>query len=410
MEVLIVIRDIPPSNDSSNLSSLDKKVLKYTIWGMLIVISIIYFDSILKFLGSVWNVIFPLVLGLCIAYILNMVMKSIEEKFPKLNRGISILLTLLLVVGVLTLMSVLIIPQFTDACSIIKVAVPRYYKNIQEWVSQNSDKLPTIAEQLGQLNVDWDSIFQKIVSFATNNTGTLVSTTVSLIGSFTVGVFNVLVALVFAIYVLSCKEKLYDKLKAVLSSSKYTIIVDRIFHILKTSDKCFSSFVIGQCKEALILGFLCMLGMLIICPKYAIMIGVLIGITAFIPILGAYIGAIIGAFVVFTEEPIKALYFIIFIIVLQQIEGNLIYPKVVGTSVGVPGILVFTAVTIGGGLAGIAGMFLGVPIMAVLYQFFKEYLYKKNANNVSSHDDSSETPQEVSVDTSTQNVVSDDNN
>ncbi|MCD7799645.1 MAG: AI-2E family transporter [Ruminococcus sp.] len=392
------------------MSSLDKKVLKYTIWGMLIVISIIYFDSILKFLGSVWNVIFPLVLGLCIAYILNMVMKSIEKKFPKLNRGISILLTLLLVVGVLTLMSVLIIPQFIDACSIIKVAVPRYYKNIQEWVSQNSDKLPTIAEQLGQLNVDWDSIFQKIVSFATNNTGTLVSTTVSLIGSFTVGVFNVLVALVFAIYVLSCKEKLYDKLKAVLSSSKYTIIVDRIFHILKTSDKCFSSFVIGQCKEALILGFLCMLGMLIICPKYAIMIGVLIGITAFIPILGAYIGAIIGAFVVFTEEPIKALYFIIFIIVLQQIEGNLIYPKVVGTSVGVPGILVFTAVTIGGGLAGIAGMFLGVPIMAVLYQFFKEYLYKKNANNVSSHDDSSETPQEVSVDTSTQNVVSDDNN
>lgn len=307
-------------------------------------------------------------------------------------------------------MSVLVIPQFTDACSIIKVTVPRYYKEIQNWVSQHSDKLPTIADKIGELQINWDSIFQKIISFATNSTGTLVSTTVSIIGSVTVGVFNFLVALVFAVYVLSCKEKLYEKLKALLSSSKYTTMVDKIIHILKTSDRCFSSFVIGQCKEAFILGFLCMLGMLIICPKYAIMIGVLIGITAFIPILGAYIGASIGAFVVFTEEPIRALYFIIFIIVLQQIEGNLIYPKVVGTSVGIPGILVFSAVTVGGGLAGIPGMFLSVPIMAVLYQFFQEYLSRRCVISNGTTQESISTTTDTSNHTSQSSINTNSNN
>lgn len=367
---------------------------------MLIVISLMYFNNFLKFLGSVWSVIFPLILGLIIAYVLNMLIKAIEEKFPKLKRGLSILITLLIVIGILTLMSVLVIPQFTDACSIIKVTVPKYYKEIQNWIIKNGDKLPALADQFGSLQINWDSIFQKIISFATNSTGTLVSTTVSIIGSVTVGVFNVVIAVVFAIYVLSCKEKIYDRFKLILSSSKYTAMVDKIILILKTSDKCFSNFVISQCKEAFILGFLCMLGMLIICPKYAIMIGVLIGITAFIPILGAYIGASVGAFVVFTEQPIKALYFIIFIIVLQQIEGNLIYPKVVGTTVGVPGILVFSAVTIGGGLAGIPGMFLGVPIMAVLYQFFQEYINKKRLSLVT----------EVSSSTNNEETQTDDTN
>lgn len=369
---------------------------------MLIVISLMYFNNFLKFLGSVWNVIFPLILGLIIAYVLNMLMKAIEEKFPKLKRGLSILITLLIVIGILTLMSVLVIPQFTDACSIIKVTVPKYYKEVQNWIMKNGDKLPALADQFGKLQINWDNIFQKIISFATNSTGTLVSTTVSIIGSVTVGVFNVVIAVVFAIYVLSCKEKIYDRFKLILSSSKYTAMVDKIILILKTSDKCFSNFVISQCKEAFILGFLCMLGMLIICPKYAIMIGVLIGITAFIPILGAYIGASVGAFVVFTEQPIKALYFIIFIIVLQQIEGNLIYPKVVGTTVGVPGILVFSAVTIGGGLAGIPGMFLGVPIMAVLYQFFQEYINKKRLSLV-------EVPSSTNEENQTDNTHNDTN-
>jgi len=352
---------------------------------MAIIVSLIYFDNVLKFLGSVCSVVFPLVLGICIAYVLNMIVQPFEEKFPKMNRAISITLTLLLVIGILTLMSVLVIPQFTDACLIIKDAVPKYYNQIQSWIIENKDKIPMIADQISQLKINWDSLFQDVIAFATNSTGTLVSTTFSIIGSFTVGVFNVFIALIFAIYVLSCKEKIYRNLMRTLSTSKYTKVVHNIIHILKTSDKCFSSFVIGQCKEAFILGFLCMIGMFIICPKYAVMIGVLIGITAFIPILGAYIGASIGAFVVFTEDPMKALYFIIFIIILQQVEGNLIYPKVVGVTVGIPGILVFAAVTIGGGLAGIAGMFLGVPIMAVLYQFYNEYLNKYNPKPVQSN-------------------------
>lgn len=369
------------------MNKIDKMVLKYTVWGFIIVLGLLYFDNILKFLASVWNVILPLLLGVCMAYVLNMVVKSIEEKSPKIKRGISIMISLLLIIGLITLMCFIIIPQFTEACSIIKVMIPRYFNLAKVWILDHQENLPLLAKQITEtithLQINWDSLFQKIVNFATNSTGTLLSTTVSIIGSVTVGVFNVLVGLIFAIYILANKEKLSQKLMQTLHTSKHQALVEKIIHVLKTTDKCFSSFVIGQCKEAFILGFLCMLGMFIICPKYAVMIGVLIGITAFIPILGAYIGGIIGAFVVFTEEPIRALYFIIFLIILQQVEGNLIYPRVVGQTVGVPGILVFTAVTIGGGLAGIGGMFLGVPTMAVLYQFYNEYLSKHNPTPVS---------------------------
>jgi predicted PurR-regulated permease PerM len=251
-----------------------------------------------------------------------------------------------------------------------------------------------VSNQIKSLQIDWNSLFQKVVSFATNSTGTLLSTTFSIIGSVTVGVFNVAVALIFAVYLLSNKEKLIDKILRTLKTSKHTEAIEKILYVLKTANKCFSNFVIGQCKEAIILGVLCMLGMFIICPKYAIMIGVLVGITAFIPILGAYIGAIVGAFVVFTVKPIKALYFIVFIVILQQIEGNFIYPKVVGNTVGLPGILVFTAVTVGGGLAGIPGMFLGVPIVAVLYQFYNEYLAKHEAQvQVQGEQDEVEAPE-----------------
>ncbi|MGN1411548.1 MAG: AI-2E family transporter [Oscillospiraceae bacterium] len=385
------------------MNKIDKMVIKYTIWGFIIILGLMYFDNILKFLGSVWNVIFPLLLGLCMAYVLNIVMKSVEKKFPHMKRAISIILSLLLIIGVLTLTCFIVIPQFTDACSIIQVTIPRYFNLIKVWVLDNQDKLPTIAQQIAELQINWDSIFQKIVAFATNSTGTLLSTTVSFIGSVTSGVFNVLMGLIFAVYILANKEKLSNKIMITFKVSKHENIVDRIILLLKTADKCFSSFVIGQCKEAFILGFLCMLGTFVICPKYAVMVGVLIGITAFIPILGAYIGGAIGAFVVFTEEPIRALYFIIFLVILQQVEGNLIYPKVVGETVGIPGILVFTAVTIGGGLAGIPGMFLSVPIMAVIYQFYNEYLNKhyQRVEPVAVSNDNSLLP--VNENTSTEN-------
>lgn len=384
------------------MSSLDKKVFKYTLCGVIVILGLIYFDNVLIFLSSVWNVIFPLILGLCIAYILNMIMQIFEDNFPKMKRGISITLTLLLVIGVLTIMSAIVIPQLYDACSVIKKEVPKYYAQIQQWVQQHSDKIPAIANQISHLQIDWNGIFQEIISFATNSTGTLLSTTFSIIGSVTVGVFNSIIALIFAIYLLIYKEKLIDKISKTLEISKHTNVVHKILRVLETSNKCFSSFVIGQCKEAFILGFLCMIGMFIICPKYAIMIGVLIGITAFIPILGAYIGAFIGAFVVFTVSPITALYFLIFIVILQQVEGNLIYPKVVGVTVGIPGILVFVAVTIGGGLAGIPGMFLGVPIAAVLYQFYNEYINKYSTDTQSQNNNSNEesTEQEQNVSSS----------
>lgn len=356
------------------LDRLDKRVLKYGIWAIVGILGIRYFNNVLTFIGSFWNVALPLIIGLIIAYVLNMIVTLFESRFPKMKRTLSITLSLILIFGIIALTTWIVVPQFTDACIIIKDTVPQYFTDIKTWFLSNKNLVPEIANKINSLEIDWDKVFQKVVSFMTNNTGTLLSTTFSLIGSVTVGIFHFVIGLIFAVYVLANKEKIFRRTYQLVRSSKYTTLVDKFISVVKTSNECFSNFIIGQCKEALILGILCAIGMLIICPRYALMIGVLIGITAFIPILGAYLGAIVGAFVVFTVEPIKAVYFLIFIVVLQQIEGHLIYPKVVGETIGVPGILVFTAVILGGNLAGFIGIMLGVPIMAVVYQFATEYL------------------------------------
>ena len=195
-------------------------------------------------------------------------------------------------------------------------------------------------------------------------------------------IFNFVVGLIFAIYILGGKEKLANQFKRIVSTYTNGKISTKVFYVLKVTDECFHNFIVGQCIEAVILGALCTIGMLILRLPYAVMIGVFVGCTALIPIAGAYIGAIVGVIMIFTVSPVKSIFFIVFIIILQQLENQLIYPKVVGSSIGLPGIWVFAAVMIGAGLFGIQGVIFGIPIVSVFYQLIKNDLNKREKNNI----------------------------
>ena len=188
-------------------------------------------------------------------------------------------------------------------------------------------------------------------------------------------IINSFVSLIFAIYFLACKEWLGRQFNRLLDTYiQMPVIKKRFFYVMDTLNNSFHRFIVGQCTEAVILGTLCIIGMMIFRFPYAVMIGVLIGATALIPIFGAYIGGAVGFIMIVTVSPIKALFFVLFLVVLQQLEGQLIYPRVVGSSIGLPGILVFSAVTVGASLFGIAGVLLGIPLMAAAYQILKDDL------------------------------------
>ncbi|NLV21820.1 MAG: AI-2E family transporter, partial [Syntrophomonadaceae bacterium] len=232
------------------------------------------------------------------------------------------------------------------------------------WLKQYSDEIPGLQQRLAALNMDGAAIMQKGLALF----GNWAFGTASFIGSVFSKIVTFILALIFSIYILFEKENLkvrFDKLfKAYMSKDRR----EKFYKDLRLTSRVFSDYIIGQCKEALILGGLCAIGMWIFGFPYALSVGSVIGLTALIPIIGAYIGAAIGFFLIVIVDPVQALLFIVFIVVLQQIEGNLIYPKVVGNSIGLPGIWVLAAITVGGGLMGIAGVLLGVPVAATIYK------------------------------------------
>ena len=221
-------------------------------------------------------------------------------------------------------------------------------------------------------------MMEKVMEVARSGIGGILNSTISVVGSVVGGVVNFFIGLIFGVYILVSKERLSSQAKRILRAYLKEKTVKEIARIIRTADDTFSSFIIGQCTEAVILGTLCAVGMLIFDFPYAVMIGSFIGVTALIPIVGAYLGAGLGAFMILTVDPLKALLFLVFIVILQQLEGNLIYPRVVGSSIGLPGMWVLAAVTVGGGLMGIGGMLLGVPLTATAYKLLRSDVNARN--------------------------------
>lgn len=328
----------------------------------------------------------PLLFGIVIAYILNILLKKIEKwYFPKAKnprliasrRPVSIVLAFMALLVIVILLANLVVPELILTIRLMAEEIPPAAEAVRLWAIENSGEIPAIQESLQNLNIDWESTIRKALEVVAVGAGGLFSSVVTVIGSLFGTMAQFIIGTIFAIYILSSKETLAEKTDNLMKAYMKPTTREKILYVAGTVHETFSAFIVGQCMEAVIIGSLCAVGMMVLKMPYAVMTGTVVGVTALIPVVGAYIGAIIGAFMVFTVNPMQAVIFIVFLLILQQLEGNLIYPKVVGSSIGLPGMWVLAAVTIGGGVFGIGGMLLGVPLTASLYKLLEADVEKR---------------------------------
>ena len=337
-------------------------------------------------LSGLLSLLSPLLLGICIAFVLNLMMAALERLWDralakwsspwrgKLKRPVCLTLTMVLFVGIIFAIFFILIPRLEEAGSTLVANIPTYVAQVQTWW----ENLSTFAEEHGvtlpELALNADQVKDTITGFLQEKGDSVVNTTLNITTSIVGALVNFLLALVFSLYLLAQKETLLAQSRRLLRRILPQKAADRLMHLLSLANNAFSSFVTGQVTEAFILGTLCCIGMLILRLPYALPVSVIIASLSLIPIFGAWIGAATGAFLIVFQSPIKALTFLIFLLILQQVEGNLIYPKVVGKSVGLPGLWVLAAVTIGGGAFGVLGMLLGVPVLAVIYTLVQDFI------------------------------------
>lgn len=352
-----------------------KRILLIITFTVLLIWAIYNHKLLFKYIGELYSLISPFVIGLCIAYVVNVIMRPIERLWMKLlskckgkwvekmKRPICLLLSILLVIGIILAVIFIIMPELSDSVSSLVSMVPSYVSEVESWWEALALRLDKYGVELPQFSFDTDKFIQILKDGGTAVLNTTLSATTSIVTA----VINIVLALAFSIYVLAQKETLKRQSKKVLAKLMKPEKMRKLLDMLDLINRTFTNFITGQLTEAVIIGVLCFIGMSIFRMPYAPAISVLVGFTALIPVFGAFIGTAIGAFLILLVKPIQAVWFVVFIIVLQQFEGNLIYPKVVGKSVGLPGIWVLVAVTIGGNAMGVVGMLISVPLCSVLY-------------------------------------------
>ena len=336
--------------------------------------------------SNLFSLLAPLLIGICIAFVLNLMMVALERLWEralsrwnspwnrKLKRPVCLTLTMVLFLGIIFAIFFILIPRLEEAGSTLAANIPTYVDQFQAWWKNLSDFAGSHGVTLPELTLSAEQVRDTITGFLQEKGDSVVNTTLNITTSIVGALVNVLLALVFSLYLLAQKETLIAQSKRLLRRILPRKAADRLLSLLSLTNDAFSSFVTGQVTEAFILGTLCCLGMLILRLPYALPVSVIIAALSLIPIFGAWIGAATGAFLIVFQSPIKALTFLIFLLILQQVEGNLIYPKVVGKSVGLPGLWVLAAVTIGGGAFGVLGMLLGVPVCSVVYVLVQDYI------------------------------------
>lgn len=363
-----------------------KKPWLYLAAAAAVLLLLKYSDALLGGIRLFFSLLMPLLLGCCIAYVLNILVARIERlpalgnpnsKLYPVRRGLSITGALVIILVVLALLVVIIIPQILDAFRVMLINVPPAVNEFLAWLNSLNIDLPQLETWLRSLNVNWPELLQKATTYLTSGVGDVFNSAIGLVSSVGGVVMQVIISLIFALYLLAGKEKLGRQFHALAETYLPARFCQRLWYVLATAHDTFTKFFVGQFTEAIVIGVLCTLGMLLFRLPYATMIGTLVGATALLPVVGAYLGAAVGAFMILTVNPLQALGFLIFIAILQQLEGNLIYPRVVGTSIGLPGIWVLTAVTLGGGIGGIAGMLLAVPVTATLYRLLRADVRRK---------------------------------
>ena len=363
-----------------------KKIRELIVFTALLVVALWKFDVVLGVLKTIWDIIFPFVLGGAIAFLTNVPMSFLEKKIfekvkkknkivRKLERPISLILTIVLVVGVIALVMFGVIPQLTRTMGTLVTSINDFIPQMQSWIGEFFHNNQEIMNLVDQIEFDPDQAIKWGISLLGNGAGNMMNTTMSAVGSIVSGVATFFIAFSFACYILFQKEKLHVQIRKVFFAFLPRQKADTFLKVCSLTYRTFANFLAGQCLEAVILGSMFVVTLSILRMPYALLIGILIAFTALIPIFGAFIGCAVGSFLIFMVNPQQAILFVIVFLVLQQIEGNLIYPHVVGESVGLPSIWVLAAVTIGGNLMGIVGMLVFIPLLSVLYTIFREFVY-----------------------------------
>lgn len=365
-----------------------KNIILIITYIALIIFVLVNFEKILSILGYIINIFSPFIFGAIVAFVLNVLVNFIERKlfgkvkkktWLKIKRPLSIAISVVLVIFIIVFIMNLLIPQLKNSVSLFTDSLPTYKEDIINIMNKFNLEETTIKKVSDYL----DNFGKVITDYIKGNSKDVITVTTEVATSLIAIISKAVIAIVFAIYIIAQKETLKRQFNKLMSAYLKPRTVNRINKYASMANTTFSNFVTGQCLEALIFGILCFLGMLILRLPYATTIAVLLGFTALIPVFGAFIGTFLGAFLILMISPIKAIIFVVFILVLQQIEGNLIYPKVVGKSVGLPGIWVLLSVTIGASVGGILGMLIATPLCSLLYILLRQAVNDRiNSNKI----------------------------
>lgn len=360
-----------------------KTLIQSAVIGAIFLLCLVYPAQLFNGFKFLWQILLPLIFGGVMAYCINLLSSRIEKwlwphqaKFQWARRPVALLLALVIIIAVIAGVLRLVIPEFISAVNSLFSAIPAIIDKANKWLA-NSDQASTISKWLSSSQINWDSIKEKLTKYLSSGASGFLSGSVSIFGSVFSGIFDFVLAFTFAIYLVAGKERIGGRLNRVANAFIRPRWLKKCRYVLHVTNQMFSSFIIGQVTEAIILGTLCTLGMLLFRFPDAVSIGALVGLSALIPMIGAWIGGIVGFVLIVISSPLQAVLFVVYIIILQQLEGNLIYPRVVGTSIGLPGILVLASITVGSGLGGIIGMLLAVPITATLYRLIRDATVKR---------------------------------
>ena len=359
-----------------------RKIQWLIVFTVVVAVLGVNYQRVLGVAGAVFGMLLPFIIGSGIAFILNVPMRWFEQtinqkKQHKGSRGVSLLLAILLVIGVIAVVMVVVGPELIRTLSGLQESLPRFLVNIQKKLEQLFAENPDILVDVESLDVDWKQMTENAIGFVKSGAGTVLDSTFAAMQSLVNGVTAVGIGFIFAIYILLQKETLARQCRKLVYAFLPYRTADWLMQVTRLTEQTFSSFMTGQCMEAVILGAMFFVTLTVLGMPYALLIGVLIGFTALIPMVGAFIGCVVGVFLILLVNPMQALIFIGIFLLLQQIEGNLIYPHVVGNSVGLPSIWVLAAVTLGGSMMGILGMLVFIPLVSVCYALLKEEVNRR---------------------------------
>ena len=373
---------------------LEKETARYIFHALLLTLVfawvLLNLNAVLQFLCRVLAVFTPFLMGGAFAFVINILLHPVERTWrrvcknapEKLARPVCLALSTLLVLGILFAVVFMMLPSLRESGNEFVRNLPSYAEKLGQWWAGAVQFAAKHGVILPEYTLDTDLLMEKITTLLHNEGSGIITVTLGAAGSVLSSLVNVMLALVFALYLLAKKEVVSAHLKNLVMLVLPQKNAQRVLHIVTLTKQTFTNFVTGQLTEAVIIGVLCFLGMLILGIPYAGAVSAFVAATALIPVFGAWIGGGLGTFLILLADPVKAVWFVVFLLILQQVEGNLIYPRVVGKSVGLPGLLVLMAVTLGGEALGILGMLFSVPVCAVLYSLYLEFI--KNAQGQTS--------------------------